>query len=226
MTEPQHDPTKPAAPSPAPAAYPPYDPAADDKLLYTVVAAVVGVPLLLLGFLVLTARGSKAPFRFGAKGLVDKGEFEEFLKNGAFRTSATVKFRHPVEKVWQAFTGERSWGWVPSIKGVHYVGVPGEGAVRYLKTLPLAVGEQVVEWDEGKAFGYTGIGASLPVLKHLASKYTFEPTKRGGTRFTWQLAATPKFFGFLPLRLAGPFVKPFLKLAAKRANGTIFPADK
>ncbi|MGL6234387.1 MAG: SRPBCC family protein [Segniliparus sp.] len=225
MTEPQNTPTKPAAPSPAPSAYPAYDPAADDKLLYAIATAVVAVPLLVLGFLVFTAKGPKAPFRFAAKAL-EGADFEEFFEKGSFRTTAKVKFRHPVEKVWQAFTGERAFNWIPGVKGVHYVGVPGEGAIRYLKTLPLAVGEKVVQFDEGKLFGYTGTGASLPVLKHMASQYTFEPTKRGGTQLTWKLALTPKLVGFLPLWLAAPFVKPFLKLGAKNANWAIFPADK
>ncbi|EFV14259.1 SRPBCC family protein [Segniliparus rugosus] len=221
MTEPQTPPAKPASPS----SYPAYDPAADDKLLYTIATAVVAVPAVALGFLVLTAKGPKAPFRFKAKAL-EGADFEDFLDKGSFRVTAKVKFKHPVEKVWSAFTGERAFSWIPGVKGIHYVGEQGAGATRYMKTLPLAVGEKVVQFDQGKLFGYTGVGASLPVLKQLASQYTFEPTKRGGTQLTWRLAATPKFIGFLPLRLAAPFVKPLLKFGAKRANGVIFPADK
>ncbi|ADG97615.1 Polyketide cyclase/dehydrase [Segniliparus rotundus DSM 44985] len=222
MTEPQNAPAQPAAPS----SYPAYDPAADDKLLYSIAAAAVALPLVALAFLVFASRGSKAPFRFGAKGILDKAEFNDYLKTGSFRANATVKFKHPVEKIWQVLTGEHAFSWLPGVKGVHYVGTPGEGAVRYLKTLPLALGEQVVEYEEGKVFGYTGTGASLPVLKHLASQYNFEPTKRGGTKVTWKLAATPKVVGFLPLWLAGPLAKPALKVALRLANSTIFPADK
>lgn len=163
------------------------------------------------------ARGPKAGSRFPARALTELTYRKYLDKSASFAATVQVELSTPVGRAWESLTHERLHSWIPLVSGFRYPPttlVPG--AARAFRSELLAVNEELILCERPHRLVTTATGASMPVLESLCQEYELTPTESGGSRLTWTIAASPRYVGFLPLRLAAPIARPFLRLAIRR----------
>ncbi|MFW0789570.1 SRPBCC family protein [Gordonia sp. CPCC 205333] len=186
------------------------------------------VTLIVVGIVVVAIGGLFALcglflLRKRAKGVLDGGgsllkpvpasEVDDFFATKAsFVVSAERTFNHAPEKVWAALNSNGVFSWIPLIDGIRYTNdARGVGAARLFDGKLVAAAEEVTRWDANQRVTVQGTRVSLPlVIKSFAEEYVLTPTETG-TTVTWTIAAQPRFGGLLPLKLAAPLVRPFMK---------------
>ncbi|MEE3849297.1 hypothetical protein VZC37_03075 [Gordonia sp. LSe1-13] len=74
----------------------------------------------------------------------------------------------------------------------------------------LSVGQRVIEVSDRERVTLVGTGVSVPLaVKDFVERFTIVDGKRSNTvTVTWQIAGSPRFFGFLPWRWGVPLVRP------------------
>jgi hypothetical protein len=91
------------------------------------------------------------------------------------RLSATVCIDADARRVWAALSDLESISiWVPAIRRAHCPGARrGVGAERVCELSAGTVHETIVDWDEGRALTYRGVGA--PMMKWATNRWSVEP---------------------------------------------------
>ncbi|GAB20114.1 hypothetical protein GOEFS_106_00100 [Gordonia effusa NBRC 100432] len=182
---------------------------------------IVGVVVVVLGGLAgllalyLLRKWAKQVLNGGGSLLkpVPASEVDDFFATKAsFVVSSERTFNHTPDKVWAALNSNGVFSWIPLIDGIRYTSDSrGVGAARLFDGKLVAAAEEVTRWDENQRLTVQGTRTSVPiVIKSFAEEYVLTPTG-SGTTVTWTIAAQPKFGGILPLKLAAPFIRPFMK---------------
>ncbi|QNG17961.1 SRPBCC family protein [Rhodococcus triatomae] len=185
-------------------------------VIWIVVVAVlaIGIGAGLCAFVL--ARGSRAGARFSAD-RVGEHRVDAFFEDGAaFAATVEVALDAPPEIAWELITRPDMFAWLPFVDGYDYARPsrdPGTG--RTFRFLLYAMDETVLVGEAPREFVTAATGASLPVLGTVAQRFVVDAAATGGSRVRWTLAVTPRFLGFLPLRIAAPFVRPFLRLGLR-----------
>ncbi len=182
-------------------------------LAVLIVAAVLGV----LSLSVLASGGPRASRRFSVTP-VAATELRQYLdRKASFAVTATLESEQAPERMWNALLRDGAFSWVPFLTGPIYADTSRTiGSRRALLGTVVAIGEKIVMAEPARRLALTATGLSLPLsLKSFAQQYELAPTTDGGSRITWTVACTPRFFGFLPLRLTAPLVRPFLDFGLK-----------
>ena len=184
-------------------------------LVATVLAAfgVIAAPVLAYA---LASGGPRSSGRFRVKPVAQAhlGIFVDTL--ASFSVTSQVAFPDSPERLWKALLNERAYSWLPFVKGVSYLDdQQSVGSRRAILGTFLALQEQIIAFEEGRRVAFSVTGASLYGLAAGIQEYVITPTSNGGSLLTWTVAGSPKFVGFLPLRLTTPFVRPFMKRSIK-----------
>jgi uncharacterized membrane protein len=184
-------------------------------LAVTVLAALGAIAAPVLAY-ALAAGGPKSSSRFRVKP-VAQAHLRMFVDTMAsFSVTSQVAFPHSPERLWTALLDERAYSWLPFVKGVSYLDdQQSVGSRRAVVGTFLALQEQIIAFEEGQRIAFSVTGASLYGLAAGVQEYVITPTAKGGSLLTWTVAGSPKFVGFLPLRLTSPFVRPFMKRSIK-----------
>jgi Polyketide cyclase / dehydrase and lipid transport len=118
---------------------------------------------------------------------------EAFLASAPIVLQDTMTIDRPAAEVWSAFTAPDAMHWVRIVKGWQWTSpqTAQVGAERRVKVLGglLSLDERFFIWDEGARFAFYGTRSNLPMFKHFAEDYVFEPLGEGRMRFTWKIAA-------------------------------------
>ncbi|MBE5449977.1 Polyketide cyclase / dehydrase and lipid transport [Mycobacteroides abscessus subsp. abscessus] len=172
--------------------------------------AAVGAVLGLILLVILAAGGISAA-RFSLTP-VGADQLRGYLDSEAsFAITVQRDFFHPPDQVFKALLDERFMSWAPFTKGVDYAGTALRdiGTKRALVNTFIVLAEQIVVNEPGRVLGVTATACSVPlVLDSAAEVFDVVDNGTGGTRLTWHVGGTPRGVGWLPLRMAAPFVRP------------------
>lgn len=171
--------------------------------------AVAGLILLA----VLAAGGISAA-RFNLTPVAADQLTEYLDAEASFALSVRRDFPNPPDQVFKALLDERFMSWIPFTKGVDYAGTASReiGTKRAFVNTFGVLAEQIVVNEPSRRLGVTITACSIPlVLDSAAEIFDVLADERGGTRLTWYVGGTPKWVGWLPLRLAAPLVRPLAK---------------
>lgn len=150
---------------------------------------------------------------------VDPAHIDEYLSRKAtFAVTVKVRYAEPVSQIWAAFISEDAFTWMPTVKGAPYRDAGqsvGAGSRRLIVSSLLVGQEQYEIFVPAERLAFNISSASLPGLKSLVEDYRFSSTTTGGTELVWTVGLTPKFVGFLPLRLLAPLARPLLRLGMR-----------
>ncbi len=184
-------------------------------ILLIVLAALAAVFAAIVAF-ALASGGTKSARRFRVAPVSDSNLREFIDKKASLSITTEVTFPDSADQVWAALLSEEAYGWLPTVKGVRYVeGTPSVGARRAVLGTFVAFEEQIVVFEPCRRIVVSATGASLFGLAAAVQEFVVTPRAKGGSTLRWSVAGTPKFVSFLPLRLATPFVRPFLKAVSK-----------
>lgn len=86
--------------------------------------------------------------------------------------TTTICIDAPVATVWKVLSDLPAIHlWVPAIRRSHCpTQSRGVGALRVCELGQATIRETIVEWDEGRAFTYEGVGA--PMMKHASNRWS------------------------------------------------------
>lgn len=106
---------------------------------------------------------------------------------GRARSTATP------DAVFAVLAGQEAWPeWFPRIEKVTVAPGPvGVGARRTVSLRGLTVDEELIAWDPGRLFAFTGIAVRPHAFSALVEQCVLEPTPDGGTDITWVQSITP-----------------------------------
>ncbi|OHT85215.1 SRPBCC family protein [Mycobacteroides saopaulense] len=185
-------------------------------LVIVISIAVLAAAGALAGLILLAilAAGGISAARFNLTP-VAADQLREYLDSEAsFALSVQRDFFNPPEQVFKALLDERFMSWTPFTRGVDYAGTAlrDVGTKRALVNTFVVLAEQIVVNEPGYALGVTATACSVPlVLDSAAEVFEVADNGTGGTRLTWHVGGTPKWVGWLPLRLGAPLVRPIAK---------------
>ncbi|MCD2144977.1 SRPBCC family protein [Gordonia paraffinivorans] len=190
-----------------------------------VVVAIVAVLGGLVGLLVLRilARGENAHHRSRTAELSARDIPDYFDSTARFAVTATARVRTAPEDAFIALADGRHLESIPFVAGSTPIRARGQvgpvqvGEGRRIDTLVAALGERIVRAEPGRILVLTGTGVSIPmVLESFGERYTIDEIGDDLVDVSWTIAGTPRFIGFLPLRWAAPFLRPFLGFFLQR----------
>ncbi|QCH25992.1 SRPBCC family protein [Mycobacteroides salmoniphilum] len=171
--------------------------------------AVAGLILL-----AILAAGGISAARFNLTP-VAAGQLREYLDSEAsFALSVQRDFFNPPDQVFKALLDERFMSWTPFTTGVDYAGTALRevGTKRAFVNTFVVLAEQIVVHEPNRVLGVTITACSIPLaLNSAAEIFEVADNGTGGTRLTWHVGGTPKWVGWLPLRLAAPFIRPIAR---------------
>ncbi|MUM19039.1 hypothetical protein FZI91_06990 [Mycobacterium sp. CBMA271] len=182
-------------------------------LIIIIVVACLAAAGAIAGLILLAvlAAGGLTAARFNLTP-VAADQLTEYLDTEAsFAISVHRDFPNPPDDVFKALLDERFMRWVPFTKGVDYAGTAlrDVGTKRAFVNTFGVLAEQIVINEPNQRLGVTITAFSVPlVLDSAAEIFDVTSTGEGWTRLTWNVGGTPKWVGWLPLRLAAPLVRP------------------
>ncbi len=183
-------------------------------IVVTVVCLAAAGAVAGLILLAILAAGGISAARFNLTP-VAADQLREYLNSEAsFALSVQRDFFNPPDQVFKALLDERFMSWMPFTKGVDYAGTALRevGTKRAFVNTFGVLAEQIVVNEPNRVLGVTITACSIPLVLDSAAEI-FEVTDNGtgGTRLTWHVGGTPKWVGWLPLRLVAPFVRPIAR---------------
>lgn len=97
------------------------------------------------------------------------------------------------DAVFAVLADQAAWpAWFPRIEEVTVgPGPVGVGTRRTVRLRGLAVDEELIAWDPGRLFAFTGIAVRPHAFSALVEQCVLEPTPDGGTDITWVQSIAP-----------------------------------
>jgi uncharacterized protein YndB with AHSA1/START domain len=132
---------------------------------------------------------------------------------------AEASMAAPRERVFRAFVDPDGWpAWFPSVQRATYTSPPpfGVGTIREARVGGTRWVEEMVAWDEGRRWGWTVLGASVPFATAQIECFDFADAG-GGTRIRWTLALEPRLIA----RLGSPFATGAIARLLARATADL-----
>jgi hypothetical protein len=175
---------------------------------------LVGLPsaaaLIAAGLFASSRRGpSSARFLLQP---IESDRIDRYIdREASFSLTVIYDYPDPPSQVFRALLDDRFMSWMPFTQGVNYAdGARRDvGTLRALRNSFAVVAERIVLHEPDRLLGVTAAAISVPlVLESACTLYELQADGRGGTRLTWRVGGTPKWFGRKPLRLASMILRP------------------
>lgn len=185
-----------------------------------VVAVLVVLGAIAAGITAFLLRGWAKGVLAGGGFTVDRLDAEQIDallgERRAFVVTARREFPYPPHKIFDALQLNGTFSWIPLVNGIRYRDdYRREGALRTFDGTLFACEEKIVTMAPNRRLTATGTNLSIPfAVTAFAEDYQLTETE-GGTVLAWTIAVRPRFGGFLPLRWAAPFIRPFLTLGIR-----------
>ncbi|MGH3726820.1 MAG: SRPBCC family protein [Mycobacterium sp.] len=185
-------------------------------LIILIVVACLAAAGAIAGLILLAilAAGGLSAARFTLKPVAADQLHEYLASEASFAIAVQRNFPNSPDQVFTALLDERFMSWIPFTKGVDYAGTASRevGTKRAFVNTFGVLAEQIVINEHTQRLGVTITACSVPlVLNSAAEIFEVLADEYGGTRLIWHVGGTPKWVGWLPLRLAAPLVRPVAK---------------
>jgi len=133
----------------------------------------------------------------------------EWTPTAPLQVSATREVAATPTEVFEALADHESWPqWFKAIKRVERFGDLDEGIGSNRRVFindRIAVDEEFIVWEPGRAWGFTALSATVGVLRSLNELVTIDEIEPGRVRVTYLMALEPK-----------PWAKPLMWLAQRQ----------
>jgi len=138
---------------------------------------------------------------------------------------ATARCSASPEAVWEVLIDQERWPeWFTTLKSVTVTSpTMGVGGTRTVKLNGLTVDEELIAWEPGRLFAFTGVAAKPGAFKELVEQCVIEPLDDGGCTVTWKQSLTPgnALFGAVLKAGRGTLIKSLtttMEALARRAE--------
>ena len=132
-----------------------------------------------------------------------------FVEHAPVLRATVAEVAAPRADVFRELVDAPGWtAWFPNVRTASYTTPPphGRGAIRVATVAGTRWEEEVIACDDGRRFGWTVTGASVPLAT--AQVELFELTdSSSGTAIRWTLALEPRLVARLGARFAEPAIR-------------------
>jgi hypothetical protein len=109
------------------------------------------------------------------------------------RNEATARCSASSDAVWAVLVDQERWPeWFTTLKMVKVTSAEmGVGGTRTVSLPGLSVDEELIAWEPGRLFAFTGVSCKPGMFKELVEQCVIEPLGDGGCQVTWKQSITP-----------------------------------
>jgi ribosome-associated toxin RatA of RatAB toxin-antitoxin module len=109
------------------------------------------------------------------------------------QNEGTARCSASPEAVWAVLTDQERWPeWFTTLKKVTVTSpTMGVGGTRTVSLPGLSVDEELIAWEPGRLFAFTGVSCKPGMFRELVEQCVIEPSDDGGCQITWKQSLTP-----------------------------------
>jgi carbon monoxide dehydrogenase subunit G len=140
-----------------------------------------------------------------------------FVEHAPVLRATVAEIAAPRADVFRSLADAPGWArWFPNVRTASYTTPApyGRGTIRVANVARTRWEEEIIVWDDGRRFGWTVVGASVPLAT--AQVELFELTDApAGTAVRWTLALEPRLVARIGARFAEPAIRRLWQRASK-----------
>ena len=146
-----------------------------------------------------------------------------FVEHAPVLRATVGEIAAPRADVFRALADAPGWpAWFPNVRTAAYTTSPphGRGAIRVANVARTRWEEEIIAWDEGRRFGWTVIGTSVPLATAQVELFELTDTP-AGTAVRWTLALEPRLVARIGARFAEPAIRRLWQRASKNLEAML-----
>jgi carbon monoxide dehydrogenase subunit G len=109
------------------------------------------------------------------------------------QNEGTARCTASPDAVWAVLIDQERWPeWFTTLKSVTVTSpTMGVGGTRTVSLTGMTVDEELIAWEPGHLFAFTGVSCKPGMFKELVEQCVIEPIDGGGCQVTWKQSLTP-----------------------------------